>query len=85
MIPCLQKDLTTTMLSDTEAAEFYKFIADVSKNIAIDDDGYIYNTDNTQADEQMNATMYHSGMSYATYTGLKDLEDRRIDIVGNLQ
>lgn len=85
MIPCLQKDLTTTMLSNTEAVDFYKFVADVSKNIAIDADGYIYNTANEQTDEQMRDAVYRSGMSYATYTGLKDLEDRRIDIVGNLQ
>ena len=85
MIPCLQKDLTTSMLSDTEADDFYKFMADVSKNIAIDKDGYIYNTADAQDDEQLTNVAYRSGMSYATYTGLKDLEDRRIDIVGNLQ
>lgn len=85
MIPCLQKDLTTSILSDEEAEGFYKFIADISKNIEIDAEGYIYNTTNVQVEEQTNDNPYCSGMSYGTYTGLKDLEDRRIDIVGNLQ
>ena len=85
MIPCLQKDLKTTMLSGTASEEFYKFMADVSKNVAIDEKGYIYNTANEQLDEQAIKHKYRSGMAYGTYTGLKDLEDRRIDIVGNLQ
>ena len=85
MIPCLQKELTTTMLSDEDAVDFYKFIADISKNIAIDEDGYVYNTANEDTLEWVEDETYRSGMGYSTYTGLKDLEDRRIDIVGNLQ
>jgi len=85
MIPCVQKDLTTSMLSEDESEDFYKFVADISRSIAIDDEGYIYNTANGLSQEMTEDTYYRSGMSYATYTGLKDLEDRRIDIVGNLQ
>ena len=85
MIPCLQKELTTTMLTDEDAVDFYKFIADISKNIAIDEDGYVYNTANEDTLEWVEDETYRSGMGYSTYTGLKDLEDRRIDIVGNLQ
>lgn len=85
MIPCLQKDLTTTKLASKEAEDFYKFLADVSKNIAIDKDGRIYNIANPQINAIVEENWYHSGMNYSTYTGLKDLEDRRIDIVGNLQ
>ena len=57
----------------------------IFQEVAIDDEGYIYNTANGLSQEMTEDTYYRSGMSYATYTGLKDLEDRRIDIVGNLQ
>lgn len=85
MIPCIQKDLTTSMLSEEESVDFYKFIADISRSIAIDENGYIYNTADGRNQELTGDTYYRSGMSYSTYTGLKDLEGRSIDIVGNLR
>lgn len=85
MIPCIQKDLTTSMLSEEETEGFYKFVADVSRSIAIDKDGYIHNTGNGLTDEILEVGKFYSGMAYESHTGLKDLEERTIDIVGNLQ
>lgn len=85
MIPCIQKDLTTSMLSEAESEGFYKFIADISRSIAIDKNGNIYNTADGRNQELTGDAYYRSGMAYSSYTGLKDLEGRSIDIVGNLQ
>lgn len=85
MIPCIQKDLTTAMLSQEEAVNFYKFIADISKNIVIDKDGFIYNTANGSNSHMLTDENYQSGKQYGSYAGNRDLEGRVIDIVGNLQ
>ena len=73
------------MLSGKEADDFYKFIADISKNIVIDKDGYIYNTANGKNSNMLNGENYQSGKKYSTYDGNKDLEGRAIDVVGNLR
>ncbi len=85
MIPCKQQNLTTKMLSGAEADSFYKFMADISKNIAIDKSGFVYNTAHGNNAHMLNAQNYISGKRYGTYTGSKDLEGRTIDIVGNLR
>lgn len=85
MIPCKQQDLTTTMLSGDEAVSFYKFMADVSRNVVIDSNGFFYNTVGGQNGHLKTNENYQSGMGYATYNGNRDLEGRAIDIVGNLQ
>lgn len=85
MIPCKQQDLTTTKLSGQEADAFYKFMADISKNIAIDRDGYFYNTANGENQHMFLNGSYLSGKKYSTYNGSRDLEGRAIDIVGNLR
>lgn len=85
MIPCKQQDLTTTMLSGEEATTFYKFMADISKNVVIDNNGFFYNTAGGQNTHLLNGENYQSGKRYDTYTGNRDLEGRPIDIVGNLQ
>lgn len=85
MIPCLQKDLTTTMLSGKDAETFYKFIADVSTNVVIDKDGFIYNTSNGNNSHLLNGENYQSGKNYGKHDGSKDLEGRAIDVVGNLR
>lgn len=85
MIPCMQQNLTTTMISGEEADAFYKFMADISKNIAIDRDGFVYNTANGNNAHMVNAQNYLSGKSYGRYNGNQDLEGRTIDIVGNLR
>ena len=85
MIPCMQKDLMVTKLSSGETENFYKYVADISKDIAIDKNGYIYNSENMKPEEKDNTHLWYSGMSYGTYSESRDLEDRKIDIVGNLQ
>lgn len=85
MIPCIQKDLTTSMLSAEEQDTFYKFMADISKNIAIDKNGFIYNTANGANLDLKTDEYYQSGKSYGSYNGNVDLEGRTIDIVGNLR
>ena len=85
MIPCLQKDLTTSILIEEAAEDFYKFMADISKNVVIDKDGFIYNTSNGSNAHMLNGENYQSGKHYGSYVGNRDLEGRAIDIVGNLQ
>ena len=85
LIPCIQKNLTTSMLDEEDADDFYKFIADHSSNVAIDGNGVVYNTKNG-IEDALEATQYYiSGSNYATYNSSLDLEGRLIDIVGNLK
>lgn len=84
-IPCIQKDLVTSMLSVEEADAFYKFMADISKNVVIDKEGYFYNTADGLNAEMKDGDNYQSGKRYGTYNGALDLEGRPIDIVGNLR
>ena len=84
MIPCKQQELVTSMLTGEEADAFYKFMADISKNVVIDKDGFIYNTFNGENSHLLNNGNYESGKRYGRYDGKYDLEGRAIDIVGNL-
>lgn len=85
MIPCIQKNLTTTMLLEEEQEDFFKFMADISYGIVIDKDGYIYNTQNGQNQHLLDGENIQSGKKYGSHNPSKDLEGRTIDIVGNLQ
>ena len=85
MIPCKQQNLTTTILEGEDAENFYKFIADISKNVVIDKNGFIYDTSEGLNQHLLNGENYQSGKRYGTYNGSRDLEGRAIDIVGNLQ
>ncbi len=84
-IPCMQKDLTTALLSEEESDAFYKFMADLSTDVVIDRDGYFYNTADGQNASLKDGLNYQSGKRYGTYNGNYDLEGRAIDIVGNLR
>lgn len=84
-IPCVQENLTTRMLTEEETDAFYKFMADISKNVVIDKNGYFYNTADGQNADLKDGVNYQSGMGYDTYNGGVDLEGREIDIVGNLK
>lgn len=84
-IPCIQRELTTSMLSVEESEAFYKFMADISKNVVIDKDGYFYNTANGQNEAMKDGVNYQSGKRYGTYNGGVDLDGRPINIVGNLR
>ena len=85
MLPCKQQDMTTTMLTGEEAEDFYKFLADISRNIVIDKEGYIYNTLNRKNADLLTDENYQSGKRYDTHDSNKDLEGRAIDAVGNLR
>ena len=85
MIPCMQDNLTTYMLEGDAAADFYKFIADLSTNIVIDKDGYFYNTKDGANRDLIDGVNIYSGKGYGTHDGSVDLSGRPIDIVGNLQ
>ena len=81
-----QEENANPKLRREEAAEdFYKFMADISKNVVIDKDGFIYNTANGSNSHLLNGENYQSGKQYGRYVGNRDLEGRAIDIVGNLQ
>lgn len=86
MIPCLQKDLQTTLITEPEEVEnFYQYLADNSTKIGITGDGTIYNYQGEVDPDEVNQCIYQSELGYGAYDGLKDLEGRTIDIVGNLQ
>ena len=72
-------------MKNLEKEVYYKFLADISYGIVIDQEGYIYNTKNGQNSELLNGVNYNSGMSYDTYNGSIDLDGRPIDIIGNLE
>ena len=84
-IPCIQRNLTTSMLSEEESDAFYKFMADISKNVVIDKKGYFYNTADGRNEAMKDESNYQSGKRYGTYYGNVDLDGRVIDIVGNLR
>lgn len=85
VIPCIQQDLATRMLTEEEIDAFYKFMADISYGVVIDQDGFVYNTLNGQNAELLDGTNYQSAMNYGSYNDMVDLEGRAIDIVGNLR
>ena len=60
-------------------------MADISKDIVIDKNGFVYNTSAGRNAHLKTEENYQSGMHYGTYDGSKDLEGRPIDIVGNLR
>lgn len=84
IIPCLQQNLTTRLLTAEETDAFYKFMADISYGIVIDKEGFVYDTQNGKHAELLNGENYQSSMNYGSYNGMVDLEGRTIDIVGNL-
>ncbi len=86
LIPCIQKDLTTSILATKEEQDaFYKFMADISYGVVIDQNGYFYNTQNGQNSHLIDGVNYLSAMNYGFYSGSIDLEGRPIDVVGNLK
>lgn len=84
IIPCLQQNLSTRLLTAEEQDAFYKFMADISYGVVIDKEGFVYDTQNGNHAELLDGTNYQSSMNYGSYNGMIDLEGRAIDIVGNL-
>ncbi len=55
MIPCIQQNLTTSILTEgAEIDDFYKYVADVSYGVGIDADGRFYNSFKVIKDESVN-------------------------------
>lgn len=87
MLPCIQKDVTTSMLTDeNDIKAFYEYVADVSYGVGIDDSGRFYDSfDEAENELYEDELVYRSGKAYAIHSDLIDLEGRAIDIVGNLE
>lgn len=55
MIPCIQQNLTTSILTEeAEIDDFYKYVADASYGVGIDADGKFYNSFKVIKDESVN-------------------------------
>ncbi len=85
MIPCVHKDVKTYLCEgEEEKKEFYHYLADVSSNVAMDENGRIYPyKDVTEPGQSSYA--YTSGRRYGQHYDDVDLDLNKIDIVGNLQ
>lgn len=82
-VPCLQKDLTTKVITDkTEMDEFYRYVAAISNDIGLDAEGMIYPKTEDGYPEEVR---YNSDTDTTPVIGMEDNEGRAIDIVGNLR
>lgn len=82
-VPCLQKDLTTKLITDkNEMDEFYRYVAAISNDIGLDEEGYIYSKTD---DGYPEAVRYNADTDTTPVIGMEDNEGRAIDIVGNLR
>ena len=80
-VPCLQKDLTTGLITDkTEKDGFYHYIAAISSGIGIDAEGNVYDK---KLLEESYVFPYDSDSSQTAVRGGVDNEGFLIDIVGN--
>jgi poly-gamma-glutamate synthesis protein (capsule biosynthesis protein) len=83
MLPCIQKGVRTYMLeSEEEKKEFYHYLADISSNVGIDEDGRIHSYMNV-TEPGISPYAYTSGRRYGMRVGDVDLDMNVIDIVGN--
>jgi poly-gamma-glutamate synthesis protein (capsule biosynthesis protein) len=80
-LPCEQKDLTVSLLTNEEADDFYEYLADLSYGIGIDENGIVW----PYEDSLKVNWKYISGTHYGTHSGGTDLAGNGIDIVGNLK
>ena len=93
MLPCIQKNVTTKLITDKEQTEqFYKYLADMSTKIAYDSKGNVYNlgigeedTKKTLARLKKEGAFFASGQEYSKHSSGYDVEGRQIDVVGNLE
>ncbi|MGN0143036.1 MAG: CapA family protein [Roseburia sp.] len=81
-LPCIQKDLTTSLITDkTEKEEFYHYLASISGQVGIDAEGNVY--DKSAADYPAGQILYDPDTSTTAIWGGIDNEGNAIDIVGN--
>ena len=82
-LPCEQKDLTTGLLTDkTEMDEFYHYLAKISSDVVIDEEGNVYNKKELSGDDSREFP-YDSTTSTTPVIGGRDNDGFSIDIVGN--
>lgn len=83
-LPCIQKDLKTTIITEEQdLEEYYQYLASISVKVGIDADGVIY--DMAAEDYALKQVLYDSDTCETQVLGVRDLEGRVIDIVGNLK
>lgn len=86
LIPCEQKDLTVSMLTEQEQRDsFYEYIADLSSEVGITQDGIVYDMSKEQDMTELPYLAYRSGQKYRRHHGDVDLQGKSIDIVGNVK
>lgn len=85
MLPCMQKNLHTYLLDNpAEVKEFYHYLADISTDVGIGEDGCVYRFRDVSGPGE-SPYAYTSGRRYGLHADDTDLEGRAIDIVGNLE
>ena len=84
-LPCLQKDLTTSLITDkTKKDEFYHYIAAISTDVGIDAEGNVYNNKDMEVwGVELPDFPYDSDTSRTPVSGRVDNDGFAIDIVGN--
>lgn len=83
-LPCIQKDLTTSLITDeAEKEEFNHYLAAISSDVWIDREGNVYDKyAETDVDVQ---SMLDADTCTTELRGYMDNEGNAIDIVGNLK
>ncbi len=85
MLPCVQKNLKTSLLAGVEEKkEFYHYLADVSSGVGIDEDGRIHAYKDVNMPGE-SPYAYTSGRRYGLRFDNVDLDMRLIDFVGNVK
>jgi poly-gamma-glutamate synthesis protein (capsule biosynthesis protein) len=83
MLPCIQKDVRTDFCKgEDEMKEFYHYLADISSNVGIDEEGYVYSYHDVNQ-PGISPYAYTSGRKYGLRSDDVDLDQNSIDIVGN--
>lgn len=81
-LPCIQENMVTRMLNDKEEKDgFYHYLAAISSDIGIDEEGNVY--DKSAQDYPADMISYDSQTSTTPIRGTVDNEGYAIDIVGN--
>lgn len=85
--PCLQENVTTELLTnEQEKEDFFDYLAAISYDIGIDDDGVVYDkSDETVSDTDFCYDSEDNRYKNMSLSGIYDNNGKVIDIVGNLK
>ena len=85
--PCLQENVTTELLTnEQEKEDFFDYLAAISYDIGIDDDGVVYDkSDETVSDTDFCYDSEDIRYKNMSLSGIYDNNGKVIDIVGNLK